>query len=538
MKTVIKFIFAVVFILPVFAVSCDSSHCNHPNIEIRNFDADCENGGKTEYACPDCGLRYIDNVSNPAGHVFVKETVAPDCNNIGYTVYTCECGYSYTSDYTSALGHDYKTSEKSPTCLEIGKVTFTCSLCGYEYEDITSNPLGHQYNEEIVTLQSCTEVGEIRYTCQACGDSYSDYTYPEGHKFTHSVMMPTLSDIGYTRYTCEACAFTYDGDLRFYSSIVPNAYAGGSKILASGIDISVYNHKGASDGSFLPLDWKAIAEEGIDYVILKAGSSLRDGGTQGGIDITFEMDYADAKAAGLGVGAYFYTYATNVEEIINDAYVLLGILDGKQFEYPIYLDLEDDSIRGLGADTLNEMCIEFFTILQRAGYYTGLYVNHEWLYNVIKTDVALSKFEIWYARYPEVDDPSWNEASYGATLGMWQYTDKGSLTVLGDLPVDRSYSFKDYPTIIKEGGFNGYETNVLFPDNIKTFVWIKANALTVRSDNNFESSDNILAYVTYGSRLEVLEISLEYTKILYDGKEAYISANNEYISWTPIIYAK
>lgn len=542
MNITLKIFGFIIFLLCLFSVSCEKSDstkheetCTHSNMVKSETTADCTNSGKIIYNCPDCKYSYCDKISDPLGHSFDTTTVAPDCKNGGYTLNKCKCGFSYYSEYTSALDHDYAVIEQAPTCTDRGHITYTCKKCGHTYSTPKGVPTGHQLVSNIISVVNCTEIGETVFTCESCDYTYSEIVYPEGHKFTGSVMMPTLSDMGYTIYSCDTCGFSYEGDLKFYSSIVKNAYAEGTDVLANGIDVSVYQHKGAHGGGFEPLDWQSIANEGIDYVILKAGSTFRENGTLGGVDATFEMDYNDAKAAGLDVGVYFYTYSTSVDQIRNDAYLLLSILDGKQFEYPIYLDLEDDSIRDLGADLLNEMCVEFFTILQRAGYYTGLYVNHEWLYNVIKTDVALSKFDIWYARYPNTETPQWNEDEYGAPFGMWQYTDSGHLPSLGEVAVDRIYAYKNYPDIIKNGGFNGYSAEVHFSDDGKSFVWIKANALNVRSSDDFDSSENIVGYVYFGTRLEVIEISDGCIKVLYDGKSAYISANELYISWTPII---
>ena len=157
---------------------------------------------------------------------------------------------------------------------------------------------------------------------------------------------------------------------------------------------------------------------------------IRAGDAAIGIDPTFEKSYAEAKAAGLDVGVYFYTRATSVHEITLEANLVLSALQGKQFEYLIYLDLEDESLMTIHPSILNEMCMTFFTTLQRAGYYTGLYVNDEWLYNLIDKETALSRFEIWYARYPKYEEgelPTWNEEEFGKTLGMWQYTDNGTI---------------------------------------------------------------------------------------------------------------
>ena len=246
-------------------------------------------------------------------------------------------------------------------------------------------------------------------------------------------------------------------------------------------------------------------------------------------------------AHGLDVGAYFYTRATSKDEIPREANLILDALDGKQFEYPIYLDLEDDSLSSVSSTDLNEMCFAFFTRLQRAGYYTGLYVNHEWLYNHIDTQTATSKFDIWYARYPVVEEgeiPSWNEEAYGKPFGMWQYSDSGYIEGIEEVIFDFNYCYKDYPTIITEGGFNGYDADITFPDSDKSFAWIVYDgSIKIRSKSDYfvlddyDSSLDVIGYAQYSDRYEVVEATEQYTAILYNGEIAYISANPLYVSY-------
>ena len=493
----------------------------------------CTEQGYVTYSCKSCNYSFVSDYCAPAGHSYVAEVTPPSCEDVGSTKYTCSaCGDSYVGDYVSAKGHSYTAEKVDPTCSESGYTVNSCSDCDSSYVSDYTSPRGHEYTKAVVSEADCTNGGQISYTCE-CGDSYTEEVFPLGHSYETTVTLPTLSDYGFTEHTCIRCEEVSRGNYTLYSSIVENAYADVTEPIAKGIDVSVYNHKANAEG-FLPLDWNAIKSEGVDYVILKAGSTLRENGTKGGIDATFNMDYNDAKAAGVGVGVYFYTYATNLDQIRTDAYMLLAMLEGKQLEYPVYLDLEDDSIRDLGAPMLNRMCFEFFTILQRAGYYTGLYVNHEWLYNVINTQSAIDTFDIWYARYPADSSTIWDTEEFGKPFGMWQYTDSGKLVCVEDTVFDMNYCYKDYPTIIKELGYNGFGSESKFPDDGKQFVWIKASYLTVRSSEDFDSSENVIAYAPYGSRFEVLEAADTYTKILYNGKEAYISANVKYVSFSPV----
>lgn len=440
----------------------------HQLITLKS-DSSCENEGYTQYSCSICDYSYVSNYVAPLGHDILSVATDPTCTEGGFTTHSCaSCDFTYISDYTKPSGHNILTAVTSPKCMEGGYTEYFCSECDFSYRSDFTEPLYHSYCEEIISGFSCTVAGEVKYTC-FCGDAYTVITPPSGHTFNEIVTSPTVSDMGYTEYICE-CGFSYIGNYRFYSEILDNAYAGNDKVLARGIDISKWNHTVNSKGEFEPIDWVALKEAGVDYVILKIGASLREGGDVGGIEPTFEMDYQGAKAAGIDVGVYFFTYSTTVSGIRKDAELLLTYLEGKQFEYPIYLDLEPSENENyhpenIAAPILTEMLLNFFSILQKEGYYTGLYVNNEFLFNILQTDNMIELFEIWYARPPRLDSYVWsatdedsfvwNTEKYGEHLGMWQYCWTGQLSpIKGD--VDFNYSYKYYPDIIKQYGFNGY----------------------------------------------------------------------------------
>ena len=86
------------------------------------------------------------------------------------------------------------------------------------------------------------------------------------------------------------------------------------------------------------IDWEQVKASGIDFVIVKAGGS--DAGFY--TDSRFEENYAGAKAAGLMVGAYYFVGALckSYEDGVADAERFIEMLQGKQFEYPVFIDFE------------------------------------------------------------------------------------------------------------------------------------------------------------------------------------------------------
>ncbi len=415
----------------------------------------CSTEGYTTFTCK-CGDTYTSNHIIPKAHTYVSTIVEPTCTETGYTENVCECGDRYLSDFVSFTGHNYTEEVFPPTCEARGYTQYTCE-CGYTYSADFVAPTGHIF-EKNVTPPTCTEHGYTEYTC-ACGYNYiSDNLPPTGHSFYQSSrVFATLSTTGYTDYVCD-CGAEYRGDYIFYTDIVSGAYSGNTEIIAKGIDVSKWQHSVDENSLFIPLNWESIKNEGVDFAILKSGSSQ-------GVDSVFDMNYQSARAAGIDLGVYFYSYATTVEGIEADAYMLLNYLDGKKFEYPIYLDLEDPSQEELDKELLSQMCIRFFEILQEKGYYVALYTNNNWLTSILDTQFVLDNFEIWYARYPfelegyvftSEEQPIWDTELYGENLGMWQFTSTGVLESIPEVVVDFSVSYKDYPTIIKELGLNGY----------------------------------------------------------------------------------
>ena len=215
----------------------------------------------------------------------------------------------------------------------------------------------------------------------------------------------------------------------------PNKYR---LVFQQGADISKYNGN---------VNMKLAKQNGMDFVILKAGSGYS------GEDSKFQQNYRNAKAAGLNVGAYWYSYAMSVEEAKEEAVRFMKILGKKQFEYPVYLDFEDPSQRRIPTKTKTDMAIAFMSILEKNGYYTGLYSSGYWINNQFEKN-RLKDYDIWIAHW-HVTCPNCFTPDYG----MWQFTNKSKIKGVpdtGEGGVDMNYSYKNYPKIIKNAKLNNF----------------------------------------------------------------------------------
>ena len=421
----IKILALSALLIALLLLSGCSGECLHLQMSTRTFSPNCSEQGYILNTCLDCGYTFKSDIVAPWGHDLVSQTTAPTCSSPGYTDYSCSCGYHYTADAVPPLGHDMTSVTIAPTCDEQGHTDYSCRRCSLQYTADYVAPLGHRFSVQTTAPVSCAVTG-------------------------HSV------------YTCSVCGYSYQGDFLFYSDIFDGAYTAATEPLAHGVDVSSWNHATDKDtGAYLPLDFAAIRAAGFDFVILKAGSTLRtgqNGELKGGMDATFEADYAAAKAAGLDVGVYFYTYATTPEDSAADARLLMSWLQGKTLEYPVYFDIEDANLSTLDRRTVTDLCVSFISELQQNRYFGALYTNNNWLVNHLQTDKVTFLFDIWYARYPLSDGPfAWDTEKYGQHMGLWQYTQSGKIAAVSETTnFDFNYAYKNYPLIIKRLGYNGY----------------------------------------------------------------------------------
>lgn len=127
-----------------------------------------------------------------------------------------------------------------------------------------------------------------------------------------------------------------------------------------GIDVSRYQ------GS---INWSAVAAAGKQFAIVRIGSSNNNGAY---VDPYFLQNVNGAHAAGLRVGAYYYTYARTESAVAGELTTFLNALDGLQLEYPVFVDVEARSLTSLGKPQLTNLVKYAMDILnQRNGTRAG-----------------------------------------------------------------------------------------------------------------------------------------------------------------------
>ena len=193
-----------------------------------------------------------------------------------------------------------------------------------------------------------------------------------------------------------------------------------------GIDVSAWQGK---------IDWKTVADYGMDFVIIR----ITEAGNV--VDSQFENNLTGCNKYNIPVGVYKYSYAMTIAEIQREARKVVSTLNGRRIQFPVFLDLEYNNQRSIGAESLHKMADAFREIVEVAGYKFGIYCNVDWYTNVICSH--LRKYDFWIARYPANDNGTVVERLRPDWGVGWQYSSKAVIPGISG-KVDRNIFYKDY----------------------------------------------------------------------------------------------
>lgn len=208
-------------------------------------------------------------------------------------------------------------------------------------------------------------------------------------------------------------------------------YDGNKKLSRLGIELS------EDSGN---VDFEALKEDGIDFVMLKVGERGYGTGLISA-DINFTSNMEAAAKAGMDVGVYFCSQAVTVEEAVEEAKFVTDQLIPYDVTYPVALRMESilsDTARTdiLDAKQRTEIAEAFLNDVESAGYDPILYGERNFLLTEILPSELLKEWEVWLADQDPIPD-------YPYQFKMWEYA--VGTTVSGvEKEVNMTISFVDY----------------------------------------------------------------------------------------------
>ncbi|MCR4842903.1 MAG: glycoside hydrolase family 25 protein [Eubacterium sp.] len=185
-----------------------------------------------------------------------------------------------------------------------------------------------------------------------------------------------------------------------------------------GVDVSY--HQG-------DIDWETVRADGYTFAIIRVG--YRGYGEEGSLneDEKFAEYAAQAKAAGLKVGFYFFSQAINEDEALEEAQFVISLLEreGLDPELPVFFDPEnisDDEARtdDVSGEQFTANAKIFCETIENSGYDSGVYANMYW--EAYTLDMGeLADYTMWYADYESIPQSPY-------AFSFWQYSESSSVS--------------------------------------------------------------------------------------------------------------
>ncbi len=202
--------------------------------------------------------------------------------------------------------------------------------------------------------------------------------------------------------------------------------------VTNGIDVSKWQGT---------INWAAVKQSGVQFAMVRVSYSTT-------LDSMYPSNINGATSAGIPVGVYCYSIATNTTEAINEATTLVNAVKGYNVKYPLVLDMEDAYYQGsLSTPERTAIIKAFRNVVESNGYKFMLYANMNWLNNYIDL-TGIGSTDIWLARYRDVELGFDNESDTGSAkikfspdiIKMWQYSSTGSVDgITGNVDMNLGY---------------------------------------------------------------------------------------------------
>lgn len=211
--------------------------------------------------------------------------------------------------------------------------------------------------------------------------------------------------------------------------------------MLKGIDVS--EHQGV-------INWERV-KGNVDFVMLRAGYGRNN------IDKQFVRNIKECNRLEIPVGIYWFSYAYTEAMSRQEARYCLDAIKPYRVEYPIFYDLEYDTVNYANKNGVNlnkrlatDMVKAFCSEIEEANYWTGNYANPDFINNHFYQD-ELKRYSLWLAWYKTSES---NAKKYGCQ--MWQYTEGGSMPGINGR-VDMNYEYRGLRQAIKDAGLNNLE---------------------------------------------------------------------------------
>ena len=266
-----------------------------------------------------------------------------------------------------------------------------------------------------------------------------------------------------------------------------------------GMDISEYQGT---------INWDTVKNRSdIDFVIIRSsyGSGYKDR--------KWEYNVKECERLGIPYGVYIYSTATTVSAVEKEAENVKKMLEGHQPTYPVYFDMEENSVLNLGSSTIGKLANTFCSKISGAGYKVGIYASLYW-WNSILTDRVFKNesWSKWVAQYSA-------SCQYQSKYDMWQCTSSGKVNGVST-NVDINFWMSDEPVINQDADqvMVSDENIITYTSHMQSYGWMGEKA-----------NNTAAGILNGGKRMEAIKLHL--TGELAEKYDIYYRVHTQTFGW-------
>ena len=285
---------------------------------------------------------------------------------------------------------------------------------GSEYNFCDKISYVDNYDKEV----SCNIEGDIDFNVIGTYNLKYILTDSSNNKTEKDLVVNIINKDNYNNNS--GGGYNYTPNYLYFSDVIKNYK---NKNTMIGIDVSRFQEI---------IDFKKVKDSGCEFVIMRLGVN-----SDIDKDISVDKYYYDniekAKEAGLKVGVYIYTTATDEKKAIEHAKWTKSILKKEKLDFPVAFDWENWSNfqkYKISMYDITKTYMAFEKEMKKDGYNTMLYSSMNYLYKVWMFN---DTYKVWLAHYTD-------KTSYEGKYIMWQMSEQGKIDgINGNVDIDIYY---------------------------------------------------------------------------------------------------
>lgn len=280
------------------------------------------------------------------------------------------------------------------------------------------------------------------------------------------------------------------------------------------------------------IDWQQVKAAGVDFAIVRVGYRTMKTGVIYE-DPCAKYNLQQAQAAGIQLGAYFFSTAVNEQEAKEEAAWVSSFIAQYPITYPVAYNCEgfrsaESRQYELTREERTRLAAAFMDYISAKGYTPMFYASKNEMEDSAFWDMDKleGNYKIWVSQYPDIPYPDTKKSDYTGSYDMWQYTSQG---LVPGVPggADMNVAYFGYSQIAEPKDATPPELVEVDPEALINFTEVD-ETVTAKIETNLRSVPSTADDGTIVTKLKNGETAQRtgighngWSRVIYNGQKLY-----------------